>query len=209
MKKNLKKIKIESFGFTLIELLIAVAVIGLVIAAAIPAINTFNQNQLIANAQKDVQSLLRQAQSKALAAEVDRRFCDVEKTSLKGWYVGFDDSASSYKIFGKCISDQSHTTIAQFNQSTVYLPSNHVFTNMPGGSSAFYVMFQPASAEVWFYNQTTSDNGPLNCPAAVPPDSSQCYSPSRLSLASLTIKNTITGQTKIIEVYANGQIKGL
>lgn len=210
-----KKFTVYSLGFrvnckrafTLIEILLSVAVIGILIGVAIPSLNSFNQSRLLDNAQKEVISRLGLAQSKAHAGEVDRRLCDVSQTSLKGWYAEFGESSSSYLIYGRCISDQKIGASHQFNKETFYLPPNHIFTNLPelpeGSGASFSVMFEPVSGEVWFFNSNVL--GALNC--STDPDPNQCYPPDRLDKASITIENTKTGEIKVIEVYANGQIK--
>ena len=53
-------------GFTLIELLIVIAIIGILTAIALPSFSSFNTNQRLSQAAKQVKNDLRSAQNRAI-----------------------------------------------------------------------------------------------------------------------------------------------
>ncbi len=115
--------KISAHGFTLIELLIVVAVIGVLSAIAIPSFSSFNTNQRLSQAAKQVKNDLRSAQNRAVNGVKD-------SAGNKVWGLSFDGS-NSYTIFTCSSLDLSAVPccIGETSYETKSLASGFVISN--------------------------------------------------------------------------------
>lgn len=78
-------------GFTLIEIMIVVSIMGVLMAAAIPSFNSYNRNQVLAQAVKSLRTDLRAVQNYAISG-----------ADAKVWGVHLNSASSVYQVF-KCL----------------------------------------------------------------------------------------------------------
>lgn len=86
-------------GFTLLELMMAIAVIGVVLAVAVPGFNTFRQNARMTSAANDLLGDLNAARSEAIKRQRPVAFCGSNNPeaaepacgpAVTGWLVWVD-----------------------------------------------------------------------------------------------------------------------
>jgi len=115
--------RISARGFTLIELLIVIAIIGILTAIAIPSFSSFNTNQRLSQAAKQVKNDLRSAQNRAI-------------NSVEGnaWGINIAPDATYYTMF-KCPTTATYTltncsSVAQKNLSSGFTIRNPGFSDL-------------------------------------------------------------------------------
>jgi len=128
-------------GFTLIELMIGLAVMGILLAVALPAFDQFLQNTRIRNAAEMTISGINLARAEALRRNSQVRFalvsdltasCAVTGSSLS-WVVSLSDPA------GACNADPSDTTAPRIIQKRSALEGTAgVVIATAGGSTLVY-----------------------------------------------------------------------
>lgn len=88
-------------GFTLLELMMAIALIGLVLAIAIPSFGTFRQNARMTSAANDLLADLNAARSEAIKRQRNVAFCGSDDpragepecdAAVSGWFVWVDEN---------------------------------------------------------------------------------------------------------------------
>jgi len=106
--------KVSALGFTLIELLIVIAIIGILSAISIPSFSSFNTNQRLSQAAKQVKNDLRSAQNRAL-----------NNIDGKAWRISFSDPNAQSYTSRKCdlIVDDAAGTCAFTSCSDVDVKS--------------------------------------------------------------------------------------
>ncbi len=77
-------------GFTLVEIMIVVAIMGILMAGAIPSFNSYNRSQVLAQAVRNVRSDLRTAQNFSISG-----------ADGKVWGIHFTSLSKTYHLF-KC-----------------------------------------------------------------------------------------------------------
>ena len=82
--------KLSKRGFTLIEILVVVAIMGILMAGAIPSFNSYNRGQVLAQAAKGVRSDLRMAQNFSISG-----------AEGKVWGLHLSNGTAAYYLF-KC-----------------------------------------------------------------------------------------------------------
>lgn len=86
-------------GFTLIELMIVIAVIAILVVIAVPNYNDYNNNQKLAEATNQLQTVLREAQNNAQTGKV----CSVTSKATD-WHADFTVDAVNYSFAPTCES---------------------------------------------------------------------------------------------------------
>ena len=120
-----------TFGFTLIELLIVIAIIGILSAIAIPSFSSFNTNQRLSQAAKQVKQDLRSAQNRA-----------VNNIDGKMWGIYFGGSGAYY-IFA--CDNPSYDGYVDIKET---LLTQGATASSPGGGPAL-IMFDQVSGKVY------------------------------------------------------------
>ncbi len=120
-----------TLGFTLIELLIVIAIIGILTAIAIPSFSSFNTNQRLSQAAKQVKNDLRSAQNRAINGVKD-------SNGYKVWGIWFaDPDIHSYTVY-TCSSldvdvtpctctDKTRFAVKSLSDSFKFTPSTALF----------------------------------------------------------------------------------
>lgn len=170
-------------GFTLIELLVVIAIAGILVAISVPNLISFNRRQQLKNGLQEIKIVLRFAQNKALASEIDLTLCSATYqggAKLLGWYAYFPTSGTSYQITGRC------APALEFGRRDFNLPQGLSFEN----SREIVVLFLPSATVKFFDSLLDLDN----------PNSAE--SPS----IPVQVKNQVN-QTVQVTVTARGEIK--
>lgn len=102
-------------GYTLIELIVVIAIVGLMVGASIAGFNTLNQRQTVGNGGRELTSVMRIAQQRALAGTKPAG-C----TQLTGYRVNGTINTSDYTLSAVC----TNTTVVI---SSYKLPSGVTF----------------------------------------------------------------------------------
>lgn len=95
-------------AFTIIELLISVGIISIILGVSFAGYARLNQRQTLISAGQNLKNMLRDAQNRAVNAELDcgTGKCDCisgADTGYSGWYA---DLGSAQKIYAKCSAYQ-------------------------------------------------------------------------------------------------------
>src|SRR5258706_8299399 len=98
-------------GYTLIELIVVIAIIGLMTGASIAGFNTLNKRQTVLNGGKELMSIMRTAQQRAVAGTKP-----VGCTQLYGYSVKGTINTATYSLSTVC---SNATTVIR----TYQLPS--------------------------------------------------------------------------------------
>lgn len=86
-------------GYTLIEIIVVVTIIGLLVGASIAGFNTLNQRQTVLSAGREVISIMRTAQQRALAGnKPDGIVCE----QLRGYSVKGTVNSNQYTLNTVC-----------------------------------------------------------------------------------------------------------
>lgn len=88
----------KSTGYTLIEIIIVVGIMGLLVGASIAGFNTLNQRQTVLSAGKEVISIMRTAQQRAIAGIKPENDCD----QLLGYAVKATANGATYTLNSVC-----------------------------------------------------------------------------------------------------------
>jgi len=138
-----------SYGFTLIELVIGIALVAVMIALALPSINTWRDGVNYRQSAKSIESALRETRSKAVA-------------SNRQYMLAFKPDSNSYQIFQ---GDRSYNTSSSGFSP---VPAGRFTANAPvqlrtgetGGSNAdAYVQFYPNGTAAFLApDKTVSDS---------------------------------------------------
>ncbi len=148
-------------GFGLIEFLIVIAIFGLSVSLITASFLTFERNQRVKNAARQLKSDLRLAQNKASSGDKGigtGLLClsTVTPETLVGWYVNMTAGSSSYTIAGDCLKSTGETS---FGSKTINLPRGvklRASTDNPAGITNG--IYTPSSANILFQpltNKTT------------------------------------------------------
>ncbi|MCB9813643.1 MAG: prepilin-type N-terminal cleavage/methylation domain-containing protein [Pseudomonadales bacterium] len=104
LRSNSQKYKI--LGFTLVEMIVTIAIMLVVTGGGIAAFINFNDKQNVQVAVKDLQTLLRSAQTKARVGE-DAQLCNtVYNNSLRGYRVFIGEGTNTAILSTSCASDK-------------------------------------------------------------------------------------------------------
>lgn len=104
-------VKISSFGYSLVELVVVLGVLGLVTIMAFWGMKSFNNSQLVPNAQKELLSTMRSLQTQAYNGA----------RGLNNQYIRFQDNQNTYSVW-----DNSDVLIR-----TVTLPAKISLQSVP------------------------------------------------------------------------------
>jgi prepilin-type N-terminal cleavage/methylation domain-containing protein len=117
----LRKLTFQA-GYTLIELIVVIALIGLMTGASIAGFNTLNQKQIVTTGGKELASVLRTAQNRAVSGI---KPTGVTCTTLLGYRVTGTANGSAYSLDVVCNNGGAPvvTTIKTYN-----LPVNITFS---------------------------------------------------------------------------------
>lgn len=98
-------------GYTLIELIVVIAIMGLLVGASIAGFNTLNQRQTVLSAGREVLSIMRTAQQRAISGQKPTSgTCD----QLLGYSVKGTVNSDTYTLNTVCLnSDVPSTAIMQ------------------------------------------------------------------------------------------------
>ena len=91
-KRNLRRPAVRRRGFTLVEMLVALAIIGILTALALPSFKTLVQNQNVKAGAADLQTSLFYARSEALKRAVNVDVIPVGNDWQNGWTVQLPDA---------------------------------------------------------------------------------------------------------------------
>lgn len=114
-------------GFTLLEILIAVAIIGLLLAIAVPSYSQLRKNVMLKNYTEDIVNTLRLAQNKSITSQ-----------DGKPWGVHFETNpVNSYTLYrddGSGYSGATSKTVYQLNGGVKIISSTFdvLFNHLTG-----------------------------------------------------------------------------
>ncbi|OGE19401.1 hypothetical protein A2967_01425 [Candidatus Daviesbacteria bacterium RIFCSPLOWO2_01_FULL_41_32] len=177
-----KKMKKTARGFTLIELLVVIAIMALVSVVTISNYSSFGQDQKLKSGVLDIQSLLRQAQTNAIA----NAKCSGSYTAF--WQVDFAGDGKSLTL--KCTLPSSSATTLK----TLQLDQNIEMQSTTSGTGTgcatgltfpFTVNFSLLKGNISFEPISVGQN---------------CTS------LTITLKNTKTNNTKTITIEQGGRV---
>lgn len=125
------------YGFSLIEILLAVSLIALVTAVAVPNLRQYNKDREIADAKAQLVNILRTGQSSAISGIK----CSSSNASTNKWQVDFTigSGVDSYSLVANCQS-------APLTQ-TVY---TNTFSNGQAGATSFQATVDKCAANTNF-----------------------------------------------------------
>lgn len=103
--------KTTTRGFTLIEILIVISILAILMAAAIPTFNSYNKNQILAQAVKTVRTDFRTAQNFSISG-----------ADGKVWGIHLSTASATYYIF-KCFSGTPNSFLGSRSEYR-YNPAN-------------------------------------------------------------------------------------
>ncbi len=92
-------------GYTLIELIIVITIMGLLVGASIAGFNTLNKRQTATNAGKELMSVMRTAQERAVSG-IKPTTCD----QLVGYSVNGTANSGTYTLKSVCMVGGSSTS---------------------------------------------------------------------------------------------------
>jgi type IV fimbrial biogenesis protein FimT len=136
-------------GFTLVELLITIVVVSILLAAGVPAFQSFIKNSRVTSQTNDLISTIQLARSEALkrgtnmvvCASSDQATCTGKDTWADGWIVFSDfdpdDGANPDVGTGKCEGDEDciMTTRTGLSQGSTLTTTAKSLCFLPTGSS--------------------------------------------------------------------------
>lgn len=138
----------RSFGYTLIELVVVIAIIGLLVGGSIAGYNTLNKRQTTTNAGRELISVMRTAQERAVSGKKPT-VCD----QLVGYSVSGVSNGTSYALNSVCIVGGA--TVSSLVQ-TYQLPTGVKFSG--AFSTQFNVQTGGASGTTGDITLTSSTN---------------------------------------------------
>lgn len=170
----------SSNGFTLIELLIAVSVLALVAAVAVPNLRQFNEDQDLNNTKADLLRVLKQTQSQALS----KINCSA-KPSVS-WSVEL--SSSGYRQIASCQEISVDPSPTLESKPIQNFPANKIelSSSSCGDSST------NPNATITFTGSTIS----FSCANGASPS----------LLFSIILRNRVNSETKTIKIDQGGAI---
>lgn len=179
-------------GFTIVEFLVVFSISAILIAVALPALNTFNTNQVLKATAQELKTNLRQAQNNALSGVKNCAILPItnSNSTLIGWYIRFDTSNPNnitYTIAHHC----SYGTAEQndpFSPRTYQLKGVSQLILSPADA---VILFKPVARGVSFYSNFT-DSFDL---ATLLPDSEM----------TITLRNN-NSATINITIFSSGEI---
>lgn len=122
-------------GYTLIELIVVITIIGLLVGASIAGFNTLNKRQTLISSGKEVISLMRTAQQRAVSGIKPAGVCD----RLMGYSVKGTINGSSYTLNYVCLVNGNLVTTQirsyQLGQGVTFLSTFTVQFNVQTGGA--------------------------------------------------------------------------
>lgn len=112
-------------AYTLIELLIVMAIFALLFGFSFAAYTNFNKNRSLENGARGMETVLRDAQHRAISGEYDQSANanpSDDCNKLIDWKVTWTVGGNGYNLIGECISDSNPVKEfinKTFNLSTV------------------------------------------------------------------------------------------
>lgn len=119
----------QHHGFTLIELIITVAIMALVVGGSIAGFVGFTERQEVLNTAKEVQQLMRVAQSKARVRDVPMDMAGPIKCNTLMMYRVYFNGSSSFNLRPGC--NDPLVNFPVMDSLTVQIPSGVSVTTSP------------------------------------------------------------------------------
>lgn len=138
-------------GFTLIELLVVITIMAILVVVIVPNYGSYNNNQKLGDAARQLQTILRQAQNNAQTGTV----CGNTARAIY-WDVNLQTvhpNNGSYTIY----CDIGDGTIPKGQSITLTLPTNITISNISidtCSSANISVQFKNVSSEITFIDNT-------------------------------------------------------
>lgn len=178
-------------GFTVVEFLVVFTITAVIIAIALPSLNTYNTNQILKSTALELKTNLRQAQNNAMAGVKDCAIGGNESsTALLGWYVRFDVIDKTYTIAHHCYYNGTELTDTEYSLRTYQLKGvNQLTTSL----SEAVILFKPVARGVSFYSGFTNSFDL----ATLLPDTEMTISLRNNNSATSTIKIFNSGEINV------------
>ena len=147
-------------GFTLIELMIAIALVGILLATAVPALDDFTNDARQTGAINDFIAAIHLARNTAITTNSRVTMCasasgaNCEVTSWdNGWIVFGDLNSNGSLDVGESIVSASAAVqglsiqSGEFPQALMYRPNGRAMTGLPTGNSGEFAVCDNRGAE--------------------------------------------------------------
>lgn len=131
-----KRVNRENRGFSFIELMITVSIMVVVVGGGIASFTTFNDRQTVATANKELQTILRSAQTKARVRETPPECDPAAGLPLQGWRVTAPAGVAgpTVQLYASCgrVEEDSELDVARGAVREYRLPSSVTITTDNG-----------------------------------------------------------------------------